>query len=513
MGGQLVIRGVPASLTPDGWWFLDEAEADAPVAAGAPVVGQRGSAGLRHLPPAALGAVALLVALADGLFWSADPGVSVALYALALAACMLALKPGGVTLREGTLAMAFTLVCNLPVMEQMQALSLGFSGAGLIALLAWIAFGRITGAGQVFVLFLRASFIGALVLPLDAFRELREAKSGAAIKRAARALALPVGIGLVFGLLFTFANPLIENALAQIDLRGLPTAEQIKRVLFWGFAACALWPYLNTQGQWWRERAKTSAPARAETLRDGALINAASVRASLVLFNVMFAVQTLTDLGVLTGGMALPDGMTYAQYAHRGACPLVVTALLSGAFALATHRRVADNRVLRGLMYLWLGQNLFLVLTAMFRLSLYVEAYTLTYMRVAAFIWMGLVFVALALIVVQMAQGRPLAWLIRSNMIAVTSTLYACCFVNFAYVIADYNISATAPGESLDLAYLCNLGEQAIPAMMDFGQITDTVTCGRGPYPALRFDPIDDWREWGFRRWRLQRYLETYHDL
>ena len=52
------------------------------------------------------------------------------------------------------------------------------------------------------------------------------------------------------------------------------------------------------------------------------------------MFNALFAVQTVLDLTYLWGGVALPDGMTYATYAHRGAYPLIVTALLAAGFVL-----------------------------------------------------------------------------------------------------------------------------------------------------------------------------------
>ena len=52
-----------------------------------------------------------------------------------------------------------------------------------------------------------------------------------------------------------------------------------------------------------------------------------------------------------------------------------------------------------------------------------------------------------------------------------------------------------------------------IPAMWDHGPIHDDVMCGVWDRPEVRFDDIDSWQEWGFRRWRLQAYLTAHHDL
>lgn len=507
MRGQWVVRGVPESIRTDGWWLEDRlagGRSDPP-----PFPTTRRSGKDNPINPAALGVVIALTVTADLLFWDAPPGLSVAVYAVLLSGCILAFKPGGVTRREAALGMAFTVLSNLPVIEQVQFLSLAFSLTGLVALLGWVAFGCLIGAWPSLVTFARASTLGAVALPValaDKGRETRLFAPG-----IAKAVALPISVGTLFLVLFTTANPLLEGMLSELGHMRFVTVENILRLTFWIVVACVAWPYLNTADRWRGKAAPMPVINRPMYMLAG-LINAGSVRSSLILFNAMFAVQTLTDLSVLTGGISLPEGLSYAEYAHRGAYPLVVTALLSGLFAIATHHLTQANRLLRALMLLWLGQNMVLVLTALFRLELYVDAYMLTYLRVAAFIWMGLTFGSLVLIVAQILKGQTLGWLVGGVMQLTTATLYACCFINFAYVIADYNMTALPDGR-LDLGYLCEIGEQAIPAMMDYGQITDNVACGQGGLPSIRFDPINDWRDWGFRRWRLQRYLETYHDL
>ena len=63
-----------------------------------------------------------------------------------------------------------------------------------------------------------------------------------------------------------------------------------------------------------------------------------AVTRSLILFNVMFALQSALDLTYLWGGASLPNDMTYAYYAHRGAYPLIATALLAAGFVLIAMR-------------------------------------------------------------------------------------------------------------------------------------------------------------------------------
>jgi Domain of unknown function (DUF4173) len=60
-------------------------------------------------------------------------------------------------------------------------------------------------------------------------------------------------------------------------------------------------------------------------------------------------------------------------------------------------------------------QNILLVIASMFRLDLYAGAFSLTYLRLAAFIWTGLVAAGLLLILIQIMQRKPISWLLTAN--------------------------------------------------------------------------------------------------
>jgi Domain of unknown function (DUF4173) len=153
------------------------------------------------------------------------------------------------------------------------------------------------------------------------------------------------------------------------------------------------------------------------------------------------------------------------------------------------------------------------VSSSILRLKLYMDIYLLTYWRLAALIWMGLVAVGLILIIARIALDRSARWLIRMNLVALFATLYVCALVNFDAIIADHNVAhsrqAGGMGVSLDGAYLASLGPQAIPALTRLAS---------DPYLAARLAPLLEeqacdmasWRSWSFRRWRLQRYLDTH---
>jgi len=280
----------------------------------------------------------------------------------------------------------------------------------------------------------------------------------------------------------------------------------------WAFATFLVWPMLRPH----RIVTRLKIPDPAIDLPGTSL---ASALIALTLFNMLFAVENGLDIAFLWSGAPLPAGMSMADYAHRGAYPLIVTALLAAGFVLAAMRPggpAEHSKVIRPLVYLWVAQNVLLVLSSILRLDLYVQIYLLTWWRVAAFIWMVLVALGLVLIVARIALNRSNGWLIRANLIALAATLYICSLVNFAAVIADYNVShsreAGGKGVWIDMNYLFSLGPQALPAIdraIALRGSDPTLVSRRGCLVEQQMKATASWRSWGFRNWRLQRALDV----
>ena len=74
----------------------------------------------------------------------------------------------------------------------------------------------------------------------------------------------------------------------------------------------------------------------------------ATILRSLILFNLLFAVQTVLDVAYLWGNATLPADISYASYAHRGAYPLILTALLAAGFRSGRHETPVGRPSNRG---------------------------------------------------------------------------------------------------------------------------------------------------------------------
>ena len=210
--------------------------------------------------------------------------------------------------------------------------------------------------------------------------------------------------------------------------------------------------------------------------------------------------------------------MTYAEYAHRGAYPLVATALLAGLFVLVAFRRHSDAEAMRWarrLVYIWLTQNVFLVVSAAWRLRLYIDAYALTRWRIAAGVWMFLVVCGLLWILVRIMVKRPSLWLINANAVTLLLTLYGCSFVSFDGLIADFNVrhceEIQGRGPAIDTGYLESLGPETLPALVWLaGELGDSPRATAIQDAVARLadelqDDLRNWRGWTMRRRRLHQ--------
>lgn len=463
-------------------------------------------------------AIALAV-LADWLFYDQLIGISAVLFALALIFSSLLANFTTWDESQALLAGVLVLLGLLPAVEEFNMISLGFIVLTLGVSIQLAAKPGFEQLGQRASAFLDLYLIG----PFRFFREAPAMFHLPAILAGIAAWFIPVVFGGVFVFLFASANPMIEKWIDLITPGSAPSYLSVGRTVFWIVALSLVWPFIHVR--WSGKREIPAGLVEAAALMQGMpsgqsdFFGVATILRSLILFNLLFAVQTILDVAYLWGNATLPADISYASYAHRGAYPLILTALLAAAFVLATMRPggVAErSRIIRPLVYLWVAQNVLLVASSILRLDLYVQIYLLTWWRVAAFIWMLLVMIGLLLIVARIALNRSNAWLIRMNLIALTATLYFCSLINLTPLIADYNVShsgeASGKGVWLDTNYLISLGPQALPAI-------DRAIALRGYDPALvsrrgclveqqRRD-MASWRAWGFRSWRLQRTLDA----
>jgi hypothetical protein len=461
---------------------------------------------------------AACVALADWLLWNSKIGISLALFLGVLG--VVAVVSNGVRVTRHTLiGMAVVLIAALlTLVEDVNVLSV-LVGTLATAMFVTIVTAREASSWQ-------RDLVEAATMPLrgpfqlagdlfGALQRMKEQSSGWSNAGSLLAWITPLAAFAIFLGLFAAANPVIEYRL--IDLRNLVHLDP-PRVVFWILVVCVTWSAIHRRIR--RMPALRSGPFpifSAEPSDLDYLFGLHAMSRSLILFNALFALQSGLDLVYLWGGASLPNGMSHAEYAHRGAYPLIATALLAAGFVLIAMRPggpAEQSRLIRPLVLVWVGQNILLVISSIFRLDLYVAAFSLTYLRLAAFIWMGLVAAGLILILIQIILRKPNSWLVTANAATLALVLYGCCFINTPWLVTTYNVEhcreAGGTGPNLDLKYLASLGPHALLALEAHRREIPALLIDmdiRFPLGRDSFARSENWRAWSFRSWRLKRYL------
>lgn len=461
----------------------------------------------RPTPLAAkIAAAAALMLLAECIFDPASRiGSVVGVLALVWSFLLVATRPFVLRDRRARIAMAAAAAYAVVLVDDPGALAwvLCWVALSLAALLPRRRFGD----ASVWLRRLAWHAVIAVRLPwrdLAWARAARRRREGGGVRATATILIVPVVGGALFLTLFAAANPLIGNALDRIVLPDLWTV--IWRTLLAMFVLTGAWATL-------RPRLGASA---ARTPEEGASpavydLGVASIVLSLATFNAIFALQNVLDIVFLSSGAALPEGVTMADYAHRGAYTLIATALLAGLFVLVTLRpggTGATNRTVRWLVTLWIVQNLLLVAFSALRLFDYIQSYSMTTLRLSALLWMVLVAVGLALILWRLLHDRSAAWLINGNAIAAAVIVSAASVVDLGATSAAWNARAALAGGTaprLDTCYLAQLGPSALVSLARLERAARD-PAARDALASLRWDTQAalaerqaNWRSWTFR--------------
>ena len=462
----------------------------------------------------------LLAALADWLFFSPGEmgGSTVGVFALAWWLAVAVVRPGLIRDRRALTAMAgaagFALVLiDRPDFIAWLLFGLMLAIASLSARVksgepAWRWMQRLVVAGVV-------AIAGPVIDLIRMGHRRKRQRASVSPLAILKLVLLPLVGGAVFLTLFANANPLIATLLEHIQLPPL-SDDLIGHAILWGLVVLMTGVTFRPR---WRHRL-----IALPTLRKAGMpgVTGASIILSLIVFNVVFALQNGLDLAFLWSGADLPEGVTLAEYAHRGAYPLIVTALLAGLFVLIALRpgsETARKPLVRRLVVAWVAQNMLLVASSILRTAAYVEAYGLTTFRLAAMIWMVMVAIGLLLICWRMLKDRDGHWLIDANVRLVLVVLAAVSLVDLSAITASWNVRQAreidGDGAMLDVAYLASLGSPAAVSIVSLEQSTDDDVL-RDRLASVR-QPIvwrmkarqSEWRTWTWRDARRLSRIEA----
>lgn len=463
--------------------------------------------------------------LGDFLFWKQLPGISVAIFALSIAAILYSLPSAGQRTRASGVATALLIAsCGATALE------LSFTNFAVIVALLAVLMGerhypdiRVAGARWSESLLAWACAATGWRWLAREFRESELANIGwntMTTDRAARVIQITapaISLGIIFGIVLCMGNALFSQLVARFSAAFMEWVASIDyspwRMILWALFASFAIALVRVRAassltRWWIG----GLPKFPRACPSVAVWQSIAV---FVVLNAMFFVVNTLDVIYLWAGTAetlLPQGVSHSAYVHQGVYSLIVAVLLSAAVIAAIFQqesKVTENRVLKAFAWAWIAQNVVLIAGVFLRLKMYVDVFQLSELRVYVACFLLLVTIGFALLAVHVERGDGLGTLVWRNVLATFALFFVIQFPDVAGFVARYNVAhwKTNPAHGLDVAYLEDLGPAAWPALCEvaFSKLAaEPAKDARQRVTRLASveAEYDHWQNWRSFQWR-----------
>jgi hypothetical protein len=228
----------------------------------------------------------------------------------------------------------------------------------------------------------------------------------------------------------------------------------------------------------------------------------------VLLVDLVFVVFLASQATAVFGGHAYVQrtaGITYAEYVHQGFAQLTVATALTllvvwVAGRKAARETLADRAWLRGALGALCVLTLVVVVSALYRLQVYQDAYGFTRLRLLVDVfegWLG--FLVLAVMVAGVRLSAP--WFPRLALLTGAAALAGLALANPDAWIARHNVERFETTGRLDSWYLGGLSADAVPAVLD-------LPAEQLPCAVPGFSSDDRILSWNLGRARAETALE-----
>jgi len=188
----------------------------------------------------------------------------------------------------------------------------------------------------------------------------------------------------------------------------------------------------------------------------------------MVLVNLLLVAVNFIDIETLWYGFKVPIGFSLKQFVHEGTFLLIFSILLSMGILLYFFRGnqnfYAKNKWLKRLAYVWIAQNVLLVISVFLRNYHYIDYHGLAYRRIGVIAFLLLTAVGLVTLLLKIQQRKSFYYLLRVNSWAVYLVLVAMCFVNWDVHVVNYNLGHHRPNE-IDIDNYLELSPRVYPIL------------------------------------------------
>jgi hypothetical protein len=206
-------------------------------------------------------------------------------------------------------------------------------------------------------------------------------------------------LGMIIVPLLTSADPIFAD-LMSFDLSWAPNfGEVFNRILAALFVSVIFYSLFHSVEA--RAEEKTTVAA-SSGLEIGNIISVSVLGSAIALYLLFIGVQFV----YLFAGRGLPSGLTYSEYARQGFFQMIVVCFINLSLFGIFLRFNKLTPTLKVLLSVLLGATIMILLSSYIRLSLYIGAYGLTFLRLISMWFNVYITVAIAFLYAKLLR-RP----------------------------------------------------------------------------------------------------------
>jgi len=468
--------------------------------------------------PLIIGAGVALGALFYGLVWSSNGfGINMILMQIAFVATVawLTKRADRTFSRDAWISAAFSLAFAGAFAIWTSDLAMGVA---VVCLLASNATFVLHAIGHHFefhhpVHFAHAAFIMTPIHALgrlSIFRHLPlPSRAPSQTRSIAAGMLVLVPVLFVFGSLFASADPLFEASITNfLHITNVPDwSRHAIGTIFWSVAFAGLLGLAFWKRETFALHVRPSPRWHVEST--------VVLVGVIALFALFIAVQATYLFGGETAFLA--TDYTFSEYARRGFNELVAVATIVLLLFLTLryfHGDRASNalKTLHGVLF---AETLLVLLSAVIRMNLYVDAYGYTSARLFAYAFLTAVATLLVLAFVHALRDEPQPRFMRQGLVVIG--IFALAFIVSAPDALSLRLNAERIRENggisfMDISYASAEAYPVLRAMEARGVVMydPDVTYGAGSFAIDDYDyapefafPRPDWRQWNLSKARI----------
>jgi signal transduction histidine kinase len=225
--------------------------------------------------------------------------------------------------------------------------------------------------------------------------------------------------------------------------------------------------------------------------------------APVLVVDAVFAVFLVAQAAALFGGhdyLRETTGLTYAEYVHEGFGQLTVATVLTLTVIAWAARKAEPGSLRNAALGALCVMTLVVVVSALYRMRVYEEAYGFTQLRLLVSVfegWLGVV--VLLVLATGLLGGR---WLVPVALRIGAAALLGLALINPDLYIAEHNLARDDATVPVDYEYLGDLSADAYPALVRLP--AEQFDCATRGHTTME---DDDWLEWNLARQRARELM------